>query len=179
MFWAIGGKLYGPYMQQLILTSIMLSQIGFVATYIVFTSENFRAFFQNTFHIDVNQGIIILTECGFYIPMSFIRKIRRLTPATLITNIFILIELMIIVFNICAHIFIYGLSEDFVMFNKSRCFLFRSTGIFAFEGASLVISIQDSMKKPEEFPKNVVQGITMHLHFIYINRGGRLFGFWK
>lgn len=139
-------------MQRLILTSIMLSQIGFVATYIVFTSKNFKPIFQNTFHIDVNQGIIILTECEFYIPMSFIRKIKRLTPATLIANIFILIGLIMIVFNMCAHIFIHGL-EDFVMFNKSRCFLFVDTGIFAFEGASLVIPIQDSMKKTEKFPK--------------------------
>lgn len=85
--------------------------------------------------------------------MSFVRKIRRLTPATLIANIFILIGLIIIVFNMCHHIFIHGLSEDFVMFKKSRCFLFVGIGIFAFERASHVIPIQDSMKNPGEFPK--------------------------
>ena len=170
----VWGTLYDPYMQRLILTSIMLSQIGFMATYIVFTSENFRAFFQNTFHIDVNQGIIILTDCGFQIPMSFIRKIRRLTPA-LIANIFIPIGLIIIVFNMCAHIFIHGSSEDFVMFNKSRCFLFVGAGIFAFEGASLVIPIQDSMKKPEEFPKVLFKVLLCTcILFILIGAAGYL-----
>ncbi len=67
-FGAIGGKLYGPYMQRLILTSIMLSQIEFVATCIVFTSENFKAFFQNTFHIDVIKGLQFSQNVGSTFP---------------------------------------------------------------------------------------------------------------
>jgi hypothetical protein len=38
----IGGALYGPYMRYAILTSIVISQIGFVAAYMIFVSENLR-----------------------------------------------------------------------------------------------------------------------------------------
>src|SRR5205823_4025244 len=38
-FGDIGGALYGKHMRTLILSSIVLSQIGFVSAYIVFTAE--------------------------------------------------------------------------------------------------------------------------------------------
>lgn len=38
----IGGTLYGPWMRYAILTSITISQIGFVAAYTIFVSENLR-----------------------------------------------------------------------------------------------------------------------------------------
>lgn len=88
-FGAIGGKLYGPDIQPLILTS-MLSQIGFVAIYIMFTSEKFRALLKNASHVNVNRGTIIFIEFMLYISMSFVRKMKRLTPATMIANVFIL-----------------------------------------------------------------------------------------
>lgn len=43
-FGDIGGILYGEKMRILILSSIIISQIGFAAAYIVFTSENLQAF---------------------------------------------------------------------------------------------------------------------------------------
>ena len=43
-FGDIGGILYGERMRILILSSIIISQIGFAAAYIVFTSENLQAF---------------------------------------------------------------------------------------------------------------------------------------
>lgn len=46
-FAEIGLKTYGVTLQRLILFSIIISQIGFVAAYIVFTAENLRAFLVN------------------------------------------------------------------------------------------------------------------------------------
>ena len=43
-FGDIGGILYGERMRILILSSIIISQIGFASAYIVFTSENLQAF---------------------------------------------------------------------------------------------------------------------------------------
>ena len=39
----IGGNLYGPPMRYVILGSIVLSQIGFVAAYTIFVSQNLQA----------------------------------------------------------------------------------------------------------------------------------------
>lgn len=38
----IGGALYGPYMRTAILTSITVSQLGFVSAYTIFVAENLR-----------------------------------------------------------------------------------------------------------------------------------------
>lgn len=41
-FGDMGGKLYGPWMRYAILTSIVVSQLGFVSAYIIFVSENLQ-----------------------------------------------------------------------------------------------------------------------------------------
>ena len=41
-FGDIGGALYGPWMRYCILTSIAVSQIGFVAAYTIFVSQNLQ-----------------------------------------------------------------------------------------------------------------------------------------
>jgi solute carrier family 36 (proton-coupled amino acid transporter) len=38
----IGGTLYGPWMRYLILGSIVVSQIGFVAAYMIFVAQNLQ-----------------------------------------------------------------------------------------------------------------------------------------
>lgn len=41
----IGGTLYGPWMRYLILASIVVSQLGFVAAYTIFVAENLQVRF--------------------------------------------------------------------------------------------------------------------------------------
>jgi proton-coupled amino acid transporter len=41
-FGDIGGALYGPWMRYAILSSIVVSQLGFVSAYIIFVSENLQ-----------------------------------------------------------------------------------------------------------------------------------------
>ena len=38
----MGGALYGPYMRTAILTSIVVSQLGFVSAYTIFVAENLK-----------------------------------------------------------------------------------------------------------------------------------------
>jgi solute carrier family 36 (proton-coupled amino acid transporter) len=44
----IGGVLYGPYMRTAILTSITVSQLGFVSAYTIFVAENLRVGYPST-----------------------------------------------------------------------------------------------------------------------------------
>jgi len=70
----IGGILFGSSMRVIILASIVISQIGFVCAYTIFTAENLRAFVtavSNGKHsIDVKLLIliqlVILLPCGKY-----------------------------------------------------------------------------------------------------------------
>jgi proton-coupled amino acid transporter len=59
-FGDMGGILYGKWLRTTILSSIVLSQIGFVAAYIVFTSENLQAF------------ILAVSGCKTEIPIVYL-----------------------------------------------------------------------------------------------------------
>lgn len=159
-FGDMGGILYGKWMRTIILASIVISQIGFVAAYIVFTSENLQAFIKAVSNCKTSIDIpwLILMQMVIFLPFSLLRDIGKLGFTALIADAFILIGL--------AYLFYYDIitlnSEgvaDIIMFNESNWTLFIGTAIFTFEGIGLIIPIQESMRHPEKFPK--VLGLVM------------------
>ncbi|KAK3377777.1 transmembrane amino acid transporter protein-domain-containing protein [Podospora didyma] len=153
-FGDIGGILYGKWMRGLILTSIVISQIGFVAAYIVFTAENLQAFILAVTDCKTLISItsLIILQMVIFLPFSLLRDIEKLGFTALIADAFIVIGL--------AYLFHYDIitlsSEglaDIIMFNKKDWTLFIGTAIFTFEGIGLIIPIQESMKQPQKFPK--------------------------
>ncbi|OQU99508.1 hypothetical protein CLAIMM_05135 [Cladophialophora immunda] len=87
-FGDIGGILYGKWMRAMILFSIVLSQIGFVSAYTVFTSENLQAFVLavskcRTF-IDIK--FMVLMQLVIFLPLSLIRDIGKLGFTALIAD---------------------------------------------------------------------------------------------
>lgn len=178
-FTEIGRILYGSWFQQLILFSILLSQIGFVATYIIFTAENLRAFIVNvtsysTSDIDI-VWLIALQTC-ILTPLSFIRDITKLSLLALLANVFIMIGLVTIICFTGGELILNGLepgSGVYYFFNKSEFSLFIGVAIFAFEGIGLIIPIQESMIYPNHFPKVLAAVIiTISTIFVFIGALG-------
>ncbi|KAB5563185.1 transmembrane amino acid transporter protein-domain-containing protein [Coniochaeta sp. 2T2.1] len=153
-FGDIGGILYGRWMRNLILFSIVISQIGFVAAYIVFTSENLQAFILAVSdcktHIEIKW--LIIMQMIVFLPFSLLRDIGKLGFTALIADAFIVIGLAYLFYYDILTLNTQGLS-DIIMFNKKDWTLFIGTAIFTFEGIGLIIPIQESMKNPEKFPK--------------------------
>ena len=165
-FAEIGLKLYGPWFQRLILSSIVISQIGFAAAYIVFTLENLRAFTANVSLYDVTDINIvwfILLQVVIIVPLSLIRDITKLSLLAVFANVFILTGLVTIVYFMLYQWL--GVNHgDFgknieYFFNESEFSLFIGTAIFAFEGIGLIIPIQESMIHPNNFPRVLGQVI--------------------
>ena len=165
-FAEIGLKLYGPWFQRLILSSIVISQIGFAAAYIVFTLENLRAFTANVSLYDVTDINIvwfILLQVVIIVPLSLIRDITKLSLLAVFANVFILTGLVTIVYFMLyqwlgvnhGH---FGKNIEY-FFNESEFSLFIGTAIFAFEGIGLIIPIQESMIHPNNFPRVLGQVI--------------------
>ncbi|CDO95432.1 unnamed protein product [Kluyveromyces dobzhanskii CBS 2104] len=156
-FGDIGSKLYGPFMRYAILFSLILTQLGFSAAYVVFTCKNLLAFFQNVFQFrSLRIEHLLVLQAVIFIPLAFIRNVSKLSLTSLLANFFTMAGLIIIVFFIVKHL-VFELNfkpEDGIVygFNSSKWSLFIGTAIFAFEGIGLIIPIQDSMKKPEKFP---------------------------
>ncbi len=153
-FGDIGGILYGKWMRDLILFSIVISQIGFVAAYIVFTSENLRAFILAVTDCkhSVEIKYLILMQMLIFLPFSLLRDIGKLGFTALVADAFIVIGLAYLFYYDVLTLNTQGLA-DIIMFNQKDWTLFIGTAIFTFEGIGLIIPIQESMKHPEKFPR--------------------------
>jgi solute carrier family 36 (proton-coupled amino acid transporter) len=170
-FGDIGGIVYGEPMRKLILASIVLSQIGFVAAYTVFTAENLQAFVlavtKCATHIRITW--FILMQMLIFLPFSLFRDIGKLGFTALIADAFIIIGLAYLFYYDVLTLDTKGLA-DITLFNKQDWTLFIGTAIFTFEGIGLIIPIQESMKNPAKFPKVMFTSMII-MSVIFITMG--------
>lgn len=173
-FGDIGGVLYGRWMRTLILASIVLSQIGFVSAYIVFTSENLQAFILavSRCRTYINIKWMVLMQLIVFLPLSLIRDIGKLGFTALIADVFIMLGLIYLYYYDIATIVEQRGVSDIAAFNPASWPLFIGTAIFTFEGVGLIIPIQESMKKPKKFPS--VLGLVMIITTILLLSIGAL-----
>lgn len=151
----LGASIVGPKFRQLILGSIALSQLGFVCTGLIFTAENLYAFLDA---VTPGQGSIglgvpslIALQLLPLVPLALIRNISKLGPVALLADVFILVGLVYIwQFDIRA-LARDGMEPTVQLFNPSSFTLTIGSAIFTFEGIGLILPIQSSMKKPEQF----------------------------
>ncbi|KAL2001391.1 hypothetical protein VTN02DRAFT_1820 [Thermoascus thermophilus] len=171
-FGDIGGVLYGKQMRRIILGSIVVSQLGFVAAYTVFTAENLKAFVLavskcKTF-VDIKY--MILLQLIIFLPLSLVRDISKLGFTALIADAFIVLGLIILYYyDIAAIVEQHGVA-DIQPFNPSTWTLFIGTAIFTYEGIGLIIPIQESMKRPEKFP-HVLAGVIVGITVVFLTAG--------
>lgn len=153
-FGDLGGIVCGQWLRHIILGSIVLSQIGFVSAYTVFTAENLQAFILavskcRTF-IDIKW--MVLMQVIIFLPLSLIRDISKLGFTALIADVFILLGLIYLYYYDVATIVHQRGVSDIVAFNPATWTLFIGTAMFTFEGIGLILPIQESMRKPAKFP---------------------------
>ncbi|KAL9119394.1 MAG: hypothetical protein Q9187_004055, partial [Circinaria calcarea] len=171
-FGDIGGVVYGRFVRNLILTSVVLSQMGFVAAYIVFTAENLQAFVLAVSRCRewISIKFFILMQMGVFLPLSLIRDITKLGVTALIADFFILLGLIYLYYyDIRTIVSNHGVA-DIVQFNPRDWTLFIGTAIFTFEGIGLIIPIQESMKRPSQLP-SVLAFVMVIITTIFLSMG--------
>lgn len=153
-FGDMGEILYGKWLRTAILTSIVLSQIGFVSAYTVFTAENLQAFVLAVSNcksfIDIK--VMILLQIVIFLPLSLIRDISKLGFTALIADAFIMLGLIYVYYYDIYTIASPNYKLDITLFNPQSWTLLIGTAIFTFEGVGLILPIQESMKHPQKFP---------------------------
>ncbi|KAL4890935.1 transmembrane amino acid transporter protein-domain-containing protein [Aspergillus ambiguus] len=171
-FGDIGGALYGKHMRRIILGSIVLSQLGFVSAYIVFTAENLQAFVlavsKCKSFIDIK--FMVLMQLVIFLPLSLIRDISKLGFTALIADLFIMLGLIYLYYYDFLTIASQGGIADIQPFNPSTWTLFIGTAIFTYEGIGLIIPIQESMKRPQQFA-GVLAGVMVIITVIFLSAG--------
>ncbi len=85
-------------MRYAILTSITVSQIGFVSAYIIFVSENLQSFVLGITNCAKLLGIqyFILLQMIVFLPLALIRNLAKLSTTALVADAFILAGLIYI-----------------------------------------------------------------------------------
>lgn len=160
-FGDMGGIIYNKHFRNLINSSLVLSQIGFSAAYIVFVAENLQAFVLAVTKCRTNIDIkyMILIQLVVFLPLSLYRNINNIQKMALLADLFIALGLIYLYYyDIFTLAHNHG-PADVAMFNPKSWTLFIGTAIFTFEGIGLIIPIQSGMKNPEKFPK--VLGVVM------------------
>ncbi|KAJ3775642.1 vacuolar amino acid transporter 4 [Lentinula raphanica] len=170
-FGDIGGALYGPWMRHLILSSIVLSQIGFVGAYMIFVSENLQAFVSSVTNCVqyVPVKYFILIQAIIFLPLSLIRDIVKLSTTALVADAFILVGLLYIFGSEIGLVIDRG-TRDVQLFNTKDFSLFVGTAVFSFEGIGLIVPIADSMREPHKFPR-VLTGVMAFLLVLFGGAG--------
>ncbi|KAH9177420.1 transmembrane amino acid transporter protein-domain-containing protein [Lactarius sanguifluus] len=164
-FVILAGTLYGPWMRYAILTSIAVSQIGFVAAYTIFVAENLQGFiFAATRCVTyIPVQYLILMQLVIFLPLALIRNLAKLSTAALVADVFILFGL----------IYIFGSDVAFAkvdLFNPKDFPLLIGTAVFSFEGIGLVVPITDSMREPHKFPM-VLSGVMIFVLVLFGSAG--------
>lgn len=95
-FGDIGGTLYGPWMRIVILSSIVVSQLGFVCAYLIFVAENLQAFILAVSKCKrlVPTTTLIFLQLLIFVPLSLVRNLAKLSTTALIADGFILVGLV-------------------------------------------------------------------------------------
>lgn len=153
----LGEAIGGRKLRSLILTSITISQIGFVCAGLIFTADNYASFLAAVTpggSIPLSTDALIGIQIIALIPLSFIRNISKLGPAALLADVFILIGLTYIYsYDLASIGKMGGFHPSIRLFNPRDFTLTIGSSIFTFEGIGLILPIQSSMKHPENFNK--------------------------
>ncbi|KAI0267692.1 transmembrane amino acid transporter protein-domain-containing protein [Gloeopeniophorella convolvens] len=170
-FGDLGGTLYGPWMRYAILSSITISQIGFVAAYTIFVAENLQSFVLAATRCAslIPVSYLILMQLVIFLPLALIRSLAKLSTTALVADAFILAGLIYIFGSEFGVIAERGIAKV-EMFNPKDFPLLIGTAVFSFEGIGLVIPITDSMREPHKFPM-VLSGVMIFLLFLFGGAG--------
>lgn len=150
----LGEVIGGSKMRAVILTSVAISQLGFVCSGTIFVAQNLHSFANAVSphgQSPISTNVLIALQLIVLIPLSFIRNISKLGPSALIADIFILIGLGYIYWYDIAALAADGIHPSVRLFNPDHYTLTIGAAIFTFEGIGLILPIQSSMEKPESF----------------------------
>ncbi|KAJ1801826.1 hypothetical protein LPJ75_006385, partial [Coemansia sp. RSA 2598] len=144
--------LYGRPLKYSVMVSIVLAQLGFCCAYVIFVATNMRDLWDTvtSCRYQIPTEAWILGQLLVYVPLAFVRRIKRFASLSVIGNFFILTGLAYLVGYDIWSIAHRG-PADVVQFNPSKFPLLVGTAAFSYEGISLVIPIVESMERKDKF----------------------------
>ncbi|CEP17914.1 hypothetical protein [Parasitella parasitica] len=162
---AVAESLYGPYLRHLIQFFLCVSQMGFVASYMIFISENIGIV------VDTINDCAAPFDSKYYIwiilfaiiPFCWVRKIAKLSYLAIVADIFIAFGLVCVLYFCSSQIATHGVGKNIILVNRNDFGLMLGTAVFSFEGIGMVLPIVEGMKEPKKFPAVLTLGLIICL----------------
>merc|ERR1711892_394519 len=166
------------HMRRLINIFLCMSQIGSNAVYILFVAQNIMPIVETHFTLNWNYRLYIAILLIPVILICSIKNLRYLSPCSILANILEFAGLGIIFYYILAPPIPRTYSVPW--FTSPEKFpIFFGTAIFAFEGISVVLPIENQMSKPKDMLgwNGVLNTSMITIAALYVGMG--FFGYLK
>lgn len=140
----IGERLYGPWLQHIIKFFLCLSQMGFVASYLIFISQNIALAVDHLSKCtsSIDSKYYIWMVLAIIIPITWVRKIARLSWFAIIADVFILFGLICVLYFSAAQIAQqHGPGPNLQMINGQDFALMIGTGIIFFISSGCLLQM--------------------------------------
>ncbi|KAI8323206.1 hypothetical protein GQ54DRAFT_249699, partial [Martensiomyces pterosporus] len=150
----IGRRLYGKWMERVVLLSIVVSQVGFSCAGAIFIATNARDLFNAVTDCQhrLSLGFWVTVQLVFYVPVCMVRHIKGFSSYALLADLFIIAGLAYV--YTMDVVKISSLGPGLVQnFNPESYSLFLGTAAYTFEGYALILPIVDAMEQPSKFPR--------------------------
>ncbi|KAI7903914.1 transmembrane amino acid transporter protein-domain-containing protein [Cokeromyces recurvatus] len=150
----VAQHLYGAWLRHLIHFFLCISQMGFVASYLIFISENIGIVVDslNNCNAPFEAKYYIWIVLIAIIPITWVRKIARLSYFAIVADIFIAFGLICILYFCSNQIAHHGIGNNIILVNQNSFGLMIGTAVFSYEGIGMVLPIVQGMKDPKKFP---------------------------
>lgn len=143
----VGYMAFGAWGKRMVQLSIILMQVGFCCTYVIFVAQNMAQVLAY-FGREVATSTLIMLQIVVHIPLSWIRYISYFSISNLIADVFILYGLAFILGNSFVLLGTQG-TQTVQYFNQQDYPVFIGTAVFTFEGIGLVLPTQSSLNKSQ------------------------------
>ncbi|KNC86427.1 hypothetical protein SARC_01433 [Sphaeroforma arctica JP610] len=145
---------YGKWGRRAVDTSILFAQMGFCCAYLAFVGENLHSVLYSVFDCwDVPQPLIMLLLTPIIIPMVWVRKLKYYAVTNIIADVLIVAPLVYLLWYEADLVMERGLGPDIVACKWETALPFFGTTVYALEGISMIIPIEQAMKRPQDLPR--------------------------
>ncbi|KAJ2094124.1 hypothetical protein GGI09_005580 [Coemansia sp. S100] len=149
----MGRRLFGKWMERVVLGSILISQIGFSCASAIFVATNMRDLFNAATgcRYRLGLGFWVVAQVAVLLPLCLVRHIKGFSAIALLADVFVVIGLVYVWGVDVSTLSRLGMS--YVRnFNPESYSLFLGTAAYTFEGYALILPIVDAMGQPAKFP---------------------------
>eukprot|EP01134_Creolimax_fragrantissima_P007668 CFRG7668T1 len=160
---------YGVWGRRVVDGSIFFAQMGFCCAYLAFVGENVHSVLYSMFDCwDVPKEIIMVLLLPILVPMVWVRKLKYYAVTNIIADVLIVVPLVYVLWYESDLVKKRGFGPDIEAFKWGTALPFFGTTVYAMEGISMIIPIEQAMKRPEDLPRILTACMVFIIGFMGI-----------